>query len=62
MESNITGLILGILMISLLAILVTLVGAYLSLMMRRSCPHCRTMISRKATTCPHCRTVMVQVT
>jgi len=54
MVSNITGLILGILLICLLAVLVILAGAYVSLMMKRSCPHCRTMMSRKAVICPHC--------
>ena len=60
MESNFTGLILGVLLIALLAILATLIGAYISLMMKRSCPHCRTMMSKKATVCPHCGTVALQ--
>lgn len=54
MELNITGIILGILLVTLSAIIVTVVGASISLMMMRSCPHCRTMMSRKALTCPHC--------
>ncbi|HEY3295293.1 MAG TPA: hypothetical protein VGL38_07630 [bacterium] len=62
METNITGLILGILLIALLAVLVTLVGAYISLMMKSACPHCRTLMPRKAALCPHCGKAALQTT
>ena len=55
METNIVGQVFGIILIVAFAAIVALVGAYGCLMTKRSCPHCRTMISKKVTTCPHCK-------
>jgi hypothetical protein len=54
MQTNLTGLIVGIFLFCLLAIVLTVGGAWVSLMLRRSCPHCRTMMLKKASVCPHC--------
>jgi hypothetical protein len=54
MELNIISIILGTVLIVVFAIAATFTGTYIYLLTLQPCSHCRTMISKKATTCPHC--------
>jgi hypothetical protein len=54
MESNIVGNIMGMTLIVAVTASVTVAIVVLVLLTKRSCPHCRTMMPKKAVACPHC--------
>jgi hypothetical protein len=54
MIPNFVGGILGMLVIIVVAVALTIAIVSIVLSTQHSCPHCRTMKSKKAPICPHC--------
>jgi hypothetical protein len=54
MVSNFPGAFLWTALIVVFAGLATVVGAWLHLMTKRACPHCKKLLSKKLMVCPYC--------